>query len=242
LIEGNSYSEALTELSQALELDPNSPVVHFNMGVAFHGLQQLDQAASSYRLAIENRKSLSDPSEVLFKAYFNLGVIEAGKKNVDLALQNYQEALRYSPDSKETKINIELLMQQQQQDEQQQKQDQEKKDQQEQQDPKDQKDQSEQKNEQKNEQDQKDQKDQKEKKDEGKGEKPDQKEKDKPEEKPEEKKPGEYEKPQPQEFKSEDLSKSDVNKILDEIRQQEQKIRQDFQRKESKEKPRDKSW
>lgn len=234
LIEGQFYSDALTQLSQALEMDPQFPVAHFNMGVAFHGLQQLEQAAASYQLAIENAGRSKAAAEILFKANFNLGTIEGGKKNVDLALQYYQEALKYNPDSKETKINIELLMQQQQQDEQKskdQKQDQDNKDQQKNQD-------------QKNQEDSKDQKDKQDKKDQKpEDQKEQEKKENKPEEmKPEEKKPGEYEKPQPQEFKSEELSKSDVNKILDEIRQQEQKIRMDFQRKESKEKPREKSW
>lgn len=46
---------------------------------------------------------------------------------------------------------------------------------------------------------------------------------------------------QPREFKGE-LSESDVRKILGEIKQQEQKIRADYNRKEAKERPRGKDW
>lgn len=45
----------------------------------------------------------------------------------------------------------------------------------------------------------------------------------------------------PREFKGE-LSEGDVKKILGEIRQQEKKIRSEFNRREAKERPRDKDW
>ncbi len=49
-------------------------------------------------------------------------------------------------------------------------------------------------------------------------------------------------KQQPKPFKSEQLDQSDVNKILGEIRQQEQKIRSEYNKREVKESPRDKDW
>ncbi|MGZ5280485.1 MAG: tetratricopeptide repeat protein, partial [Pseudobdellovibrionaceae bacterium] len=49
-------------------------------------------------------------------------------------------------------------------------------------------------------------------------------------------------KPQPQKFKSGELTQGDVNKILGEIKQQEQKIRAEFNKKETKDEPRDKDW
>lgn len=63
--------------------------------------------------------------------------------------------------------------------------------------------------------------------------------------KKDENKPKEYAKnpkPQPKQFKSEQLDQSDVNKILGELRQQEQKIRSEFNKREVKEQPRDKDW
>jgi Ca-activated chloride channel homolog len=53
---------------------------------------------------------------------------------------------------------------------------------------------------------------------------------------------GKENKPQPQKFKSEELTQGDVNKILGEIKQQEQKIRAEFNKKDAKEKPKDKDW
>ncbi|MFN7453309.1 MAG: tetratricopeptide repeat protein [Pseudobdellovibrionaceae bacterium] len=53
---------------------------------------------------------------------------------------------------------------------------------------------------------------------------------------------GQYRKNQPQKFKSQDLTPGDVNKILGEIRQQEGKIRSEFNKRETKESPRGKDW
>lgn len=60
----------------------------------------------------------------------------------------------------------------------------------------------------------------------------------------EDNKPKEYaqNKPQKPQFKSEDLTPSDVNKILNELKQQEQRIRADFSRKGAKETQGDKDW
>jgi Ca-activated chloride channel family protein len=79
------------------------------------------------------------------------------------------------------------------------------------------------------------QKDSKDKKD-GQGE-GDKDQKDKPKDAPYAK----NQKYQPRPFKG-DLSENDVKKILGEIKQQEQKIRADYNRKESKEQPREKDW
>lgn len=48
--------------------------------------------------------------------------------------------------------------------------------------------------------------------------------------------------PQPDQFKSKDMSKSDVKKILEELKKQEQKIRAQHDRKGGKEADREKNW
>jgi len=81
----------------------------------------------------------------------------------------------------------------------------------------------------------------------GKGDQPNQDKKDsgkESDEKEKNDKPKEYEKSEkykPREFKG-DLSETDVKKILGELKQQEQKIRGQFYRNETKERPRDKDW
>lgn len=152
--------------------------------------------------------------DVRFVAYFNIGQIYGKDKKVDEALAYYQMALDLKPDSIETKTNIELLVQQGG---------------------------GGKGGDDKDDKDKKDKKDQK-----GSGDQDDKKDQkdDKGDKDKEQDKPKQYEKnkPQPKKFKSEDLTQGDVNKILGEIKQQEQKIRQDYNRKDVKEKPRDKDW
>lgn len=49
-------------------------------------------------------------------------------------------------------------------------------------------------------------------------------------------------KPQPQKFESKDLSQQDVQKILEELKNQEQQIRAEYNKKNQREVPRDKNW
>lgn len=80
------------------------------------------------------------------------------------------------------------------------------------------------------------------KKDGKEGESDEDKDKEKGQKPDEPKKYAENQKPQPKQFKSEELTPADVNKILGEIRQQEQKIRSEYNKRETKEQPRDKDW
>ena len=201
---------------QALRKDPFEARLHLNLGLTFEALNQMDKARASYETAA---KLAHDP-QALFAAYYNLGEVAQKEKKKDEALAYYQEALKYNPDSKETKVNIEFLTQ----DDKNQGEG-ESKDQKDQNDPNQKKSGQGQEN--------KDGKDQK-----------DEKDKDAKNEKPKDDKPKQYgkSKPQPQKFKSEQLSQGDVNKILGEIKQQEQKIRGEFNKKEVKDQPRDKDW
>lgn len=84
-------------------------------------------------------------------------------------------------------------------------------------------------------------------KDQNKGEGQDQQDKDgqdkdekKDSDQPQEKKQSPKYKPRP--FEGKELSEGDVKKILGELKQQEEKIRAEYNRKEVKEQPRDKDW
>lgn len=159
-------------------------------------------------------QELAQNPRAKFMALFNEAQLLGKAKKVDDALAIYQKALEILPTSKEVKTNIELLTQNQEGDG---KDGEDGKDQDKKQDKDNKKDQDDKK---------KDPKDQ-----DGKEGKP-----------KEEKK---YEKPskyQPRKFEGKDLSESDVKKILGELRQQEQKIRAEFNRKDMKEQPRDKDW
>ena len=189
---------------RGLARTPFEAKLHMNLGLTFELLGQADKAQSSYEAALK----LAQDDQVRFAANFNLGEMKQKEKKKEEALKYYQQALKFNPESLETKVNIELLT----------KSDQGggkgKSD--------DKKDQDKNKDEQKDPKEDKDKKDANSQKD--------------------QKKQYGKNKPQPQKFKSEDLTQGDVNKILGEIKQQEQKIRADFNKRDVKEKPNDKDW
>lgn len=207
-------AQAQTHFLEALSKNPLDAYLQFNLGYSLEKMDQAEKAKAAYETAAKFGK---DP-ELLFAANYNRGVLFQKEKKTAEALKAYQEALKYNPDSHETKVNIELLTQDQQGKGEGENQEQK-------QDGKEGSDKKDQKGEGK---DQKDQKDQSEKQDQqGKQDKP-----------------KEYgkNKPQPKPFKSEELTQGDVNKILGEIKQQEQKIRAEFNKKDVKDQPKDKDW
>lgn len=231
---GNEFQGAMDKYLEALRYDPFVGPLHLNLGLTFEGLQQAEKALQSYKQAEELAFKEKD-LKVVFMARFNQAQLLGKTKKVDEALVLYQKALEIIPSSVEVKTNIELLTQSQQGG----KDGQDQKDQQNQQNQ-----QGNQNQQQKNQKDQnKDQKDQN--KDQGKDQKDqqgqgdDQKEKKDREQKKEFKQSPKY---QPRPFKGEELSEGDVKKILGELKQQEGKIRAEYNRKEVKEQPRDKDW
>lgn len=194
--EGGDSSQALSEWSEGLSSNPSEDRLHFNLGVGFQTLKKGDEATSSYDMVL---KSPNGSDFEKFAAEYNMGTMAQANKDVDGALKHYQAALDFNPESKETKINIELLISQ-------------------------------------GGGGGKD----KDKNGEGKEKSDDPGDgKDKQDDKPKEYAPNKPQKPQ---FKSEDLTPSDVNKILGEIKQQEQRIRAEYSRKEAKESKNDKDW
>ncbi len=207
-----NYYAAVEKFAAALGLNPYSAEVQINFAIALENLGKTDEALR----ALQSSATISDNPEVKFISEYNQGVLLSKGEDKEQALSHYQKALDINPESFETKVNIELLTGENGGKGKSDKQDKENKD----------------------------QKDNQDKKDKGDGkDSKDPKDKDKGED-PKEDQPKKYGKnnPQPKPFKSEELTQGDVNKILNELRQQEQKIRAEFNKKIIKEKPRDKDW
>lgn len=219
MLQDEKTSDAQKIWLEEMEELPLQPELHLNLGVAAEKQKNNSQAVNYYTQAVK----LSRSPEERFYATYNLAQILAKEKQIDLALLFYQMALEIKPDHYETKVNIELLMQQQQQQEQDKKDQGEggSKDPNQPQEPN--KDQSQ------------EPKDGKDPSQEGEGEDKDKKEED-------DKKYGKPPKNQPRPFEGKELDQNDVNKILSELKQQEQKIRANFNRKKVKEEPREKDW
>ncbi len=209
--------------AQALATEPFQSALHLNFALALDAQKRPDEALQSLKTA----ESMAASADAVFYSRFNRAEIQGRAKKVDEALVDYQGALELRPNSLEVKTNIELLIAQQQQQQQNQNKDGEG------QPSKDNKDGKGEQN-----------KDQKASKDSQKDPKDDQKDpKDPKDGKDQQKKmnPQGDAKYKPRPFQGE-LSEGDVKKILGEIKQQEQKIRAEYNRKDVKERPRDKDW
>lgn len=217
-IKNEKYEDALAKYYSLLEDDGERAATHSNIGVILNNMQKPEDSLKSLQHALKLAET-QDDKEMVFKVRYNLGVYYGALKKIPEALDNYQAALDIVPDSQEIKTNIELLMQQQQKNQKEQSgegeqnQDKSKSGQ-------DENKKDKQGNEPK---DQKDPKDEKDGKD-------DQKKQSSP-------------KYQPRPFKGDQLSEGDVKKILGELKNQEQKIRANFEKKEKgKSKKNEKDW
>lgn len=113
-IKGERYEDALEIYFRLLENDPDRAGTHSNVGVLLNMTQRPEEAAKSLLYARRLAEQQKD-SAALFTVNFNLGTYYGQLRKVPEALASYQAALELRPDSLETKTNIELLIQQQQQ-------------------------------------------------------------------------------------------------------------------------------
>lgn len=221
-IKKERYEDALAKYYALLEKEGERGGTHSNIGVILNTIQKPEEALKSLQHALTLAEIAKVP-ELIFQVRYNLGVYFGAQKKVSEALEHYQAALDLVPESKEIKTNIELLIQQQQQDQ--------KKNGKGDKDPNNpqNKGEGENKDDQKPGEDQQNQKDENDQK-EGKDKKDDQKKEGSP-------------KYQPRPFKGDQLSEGDVKKILGELKNQEQKIRANFEKKEKgKSKNNEKNW
>ena len=216
------YSEAQGSFLEALQFDPFKSALHLNLGLSFEGLELAEKAQQSYQEAGRLADQAKD-LQVQFLSRYNEAQLLGRAKKVDEALARYQAALEIAPDSNETKHNIELLISSAQGEGQGEG------------DPKDSKE-----GDQKNQGGQGQGKDQKDSKDSKDNKQKDPQDGDKKEQKPQEKKSSP--KYVPRQFNGKDLSEGDVKKILGELKQQESRIRSDYNKKDGKEQPRAKDW
>jgi len=204
---------------KALE-NQDSTDLHSNLGITFDLIEKKSDAEKSFLAAL----SMSKTEAEKFKYHFNLGVLQGAQKKIPEALEQYQAALDILPTSIESKHNIELLIQQEQQDQKNKKEGEDKDKDNKDKDPKD-------KGESK-----KDEPKENEGKDKGSS-----KDKDKDKDQGKDRKSNAKYKPRP--FKGEQLSEGDVKKILGELSQQDQKIRSNFNKKDQrKEDKNEKDW
>jgi len=86
----STQAEAIAAYRKVLELEPNHPAAHINLGTLHYNRQDYGQAERHYRSAIE-----IDPRYAL--AYFDLGNVLDETGRVQEAIQTYKTALQLAP-------------------------------------------------------------------------------------------------------------------------------------------------
>lgn len=84
--EKGRYAEAIISWTKALEIDPNSVSIHYNIGTAHHRLENYQLSIESYNKAIQ-----LDPQNA--HAYNNRGVTYKKLKEYEKAIEDYTNAI-----------------------------------------------------------------------------------------------------------------------------------------------------
>ncbi|MCP4976455.1 MAG: tetratricopeptide repeat protein [Maribacter sp.] len=226
----NDFVSAEVDYRKAISKSNDNNAAPYNLGNAYYNKETYSEAFGRFKQAGE----LANEKPDKHKAYHNMGNVFMKQKQYEKAVEAYKEALRNNPKDEETRYNLALAKEllKKEQDEQ------DKND-----DNKDNKDQKDKKNQdQKNEGDNKEDKDESDKKDEGdEGDKGDEKKEDNKEgegdKKEEEKKqPEKGDKPQEQKQqpRPNQLSKQQIQNLLEAMQNEEKKVQEKIDAKKVK--------
>lgn len=122
VLEGNrnysegDYDKALELYREALEEDPDSPAIRFNLGDAQFKKEEMEDAADSFSQALQSK----DPG-IKSRAQYNLGNSLYRQGKLQESLSAYREALKLAPGDRDAKHNLEFVLKQLQEQQQQQK-------------------------------------------------------------------------------------------------------------------------
>lgn len=90
MLHARQYEHAVMALHRLLELMPNMPEAHVNMGFALLGLEQADAARASFMAATELRPQQAN-------AYYGLALSEEARNDYEAALGGMRTYLHLAP-------------------------------------------------------------------------------------------------------------------------------------------------
>lgn len=93
------FAQAVLSYKNALNLQPNTPDLWFNLGIAQTQIQQLDEAVLSYQKAIQIKPDF-------FEAYGNLGTVLQTQGKLIAAIESYQKGLQINPQDARAYFNL----------------------------------------------------------------------------------------------------------------------------------------
>jgi len=121
--QGGDFKKSKNLLITHVQDNPDDMSSLFDLGVSSSVLNEHKEAAAYFRTVAEHIDASADLKE---RAYFNCGNTCVPLKELEKAIENYEQALKINPDNEKTKHNLEVVkkMLEQQKQEQQNQQDQ----------------------------------------------------------------------------------------------------------------------
>jgi len=234
----NDFPTAESDYRRAISKSGENAVAPFNLGTAYYNRESYGEAFGRFKQAGETASEKPDKH----KSFHNMGNVFMKNKEYQKAVEAYKEALRNNPSDEETRYNLALAkeMLKKQQDEQKNDQNEDNKDKQDQEDEKDknkdQNDEGENKKDNEGEQNEDENKDKGDEGDNGENKPEENKEGDGDKKKEQEKKPNEGDQPeeQKQQPRPNQLSKQQIQNLLEAMQNEEKKVQEKMEAKKVK--------
>lgn len=96
------YDEANNKYRDALLENPESPIIHFNIGDVLYKKKNYEEAIKSF-----DKSTSSDDILLQSKSYYNLGNTLYRMGKLPESIQMYKKALELNPDDEDAKYNLE---------------------------------------------------------------------------------------------------------------------------------------
>ena len=96
------YSGAVEVFKHIIQIEPKNYRAHYNLGIAFQYLKQLDMALEAFQTAISIKPDY-------YFCYYNIGLVYEEKNDLIKAIENYEKTLKIKPNFRYAKQAISEL-------------------------------------------------------------------------------------------------------------------------------------
>ncbi len=214
----NKFVEAEVEYRKAIAKSDENVAAPYNLGNAYYTKETYSEAFGRFKEAGELASEKADKH----KAYHNMGNVFMKRKEYEKAVEAYKQALRNGPNDEETRYNLALAKEMLKKEQQQNDQNKDNKDDQDQKDKKEDQKEGDNKEENKDQ----DQKDQGDKGDQKEDQKEDQKDGEGDQKEEQQKQPEQGEQQQEQQPRPNQLSKQQIQNLLEAMQNEEKKVQE----------------